>query len=291
MKVYLLLSLLSIYCIQVLVLAQQKTCATGTEKPCTKGQQCVAPISDEPGAQGVCGKACNSGTKNACPKGQSCYTGENATPGAPGTCVSDALCYEEEDAINDLQAYIVDQIVLTYTTVLDSAYQNFMLQWLHAHPQSCGGASQVACTGNDTFCLLEPLNTAANASGHCYTGGEALGLCHIGTLNACGSGQECMAPAGTQPGGWGWCVADGSKSCVYPGGTCPSGTQCIALSIDNSSKSGSCMLDSECVPDLIELEELMWWQLENARKTFEDDIDAAHQAMVVAKISAILTSE
>jgi len=137
----------SLVIISILLFIQQtsaqKTCSTGTANPCPKGQNCVAPQGSESGAQGVCGKSCDSGTKNPCPKGQTCYTSGSTEPGASGTCVSDNLCYPVEDSINALQDFIVDRIVQTYTTVLDSTGQGYMLQWLAAHPAMCAGPNQV----------------------------------------------------------------------------------------------------------------------------------------------------
>jgi len=130
-----------------------------------------------------------------------------------------------------------------------------------------------------------------NATGNCYSGAAAYGLCHTGTENPCGTGNKCMAATGTEPGGWGWCVPNAAKACVNPGlGNCPSGFQCISLGVTVEVPSGVCTPDALCIPGEIELDNLMWTEMENARLTYEYDLDAEHQAMVVSKIKA-LTSE
>jgi len=210
--------------------------------------------------------------------------------GQSGICVADSMCYDTQGQINSLQDFLANRVIETYTKVVSYAtyFQPVMIDMVNGPTPMCRGPTEISCAGNDTFCLLEPESTDPDAVGECYAGATAFGLCQPSQKDACGSGNKCLVPTDIPNiDGWGWCVPSNFKRCTV-GVTkeCPKG-DCASLAIDSSSSSGACSPPSDCEWPYTALGELVYWQFEDARTTFQISLDATHQAIVRAAINQL----
>jgi len=258
-----------------------KTCRTGVEKACPKGQICVVPEYSMPGAKGVCGKECNAGTEKPCPKGQECYVMDDTMPGAPGGCVPEDMCFEENGDINGLNKHVMDEILEDYEA-MDDAYKNFMHQGVNKKPDMCGGPDDIECVDPEAMCVVEPYGTDPKAWGHCFTGARELGACK--TSEECGEGMACFFPTPPNLGAWGWCNMADAKTCTVGAKPCAKGSECISISINYSSTSGSCFMNSMCVPEYVAAQEIMYWEVYGALEMFWH-LPEADMLIVRAKIN------
>jgi len=258
-----------------------KSCHTGVDKACPKGQICVAPSGSPPGAEGVCGKTCASGTEKPCPKGQVCIVEDQTMPGASGGCVAENLCFEEYGRLYSIENELADRIVDTYENIFDEAWKNLMKQAVNPPAQDMC-SEQVQCTGNGTFCLPHLLNPS---EGICYTGYEMLGMCRAGTENSCPNGEVCMTATAAAPGSLGFCFPKGSKTChTGTAKPCSKGYSCIPLVPGLPGGDGVCVSDDECVPQESYISLLEYWQFEESVSIY-NNLDTEHQAYIIAEIN------